>query len=309
MKVNYINGNMKKKIILVGPFVGELYWEYFRFAPYVFKKNINNYPLVVLSRLDRYDIYGERCCEFIPLNIDGDSINKFGECFRMTGMLHQKYYEIVSAFKLEMDKKYNVITHFFPPFKKPDFTNKKYYPLSKRLFEYLPRKENDEAILKFLKDIKKPIILLAPRYRKNFKRNWPYWQKLYNKIYDSKWDEKFEFVICGKENEYVSDKYNRFKDINQIPINDNISLFGLLLSLMKYVKLTIGSQSAIPNISLLNKVKAIEWGNQKHLHTVTYNIYNTPVIFFNSPNFDIDMIKIFDTISIELNNILRNKTI
>jgi hypothetical protein len=70
--------------------------------------------------------------------------------------------------------------------------------------------------------------------------------------------DNYEFILCGKEGEYIKDERNRFLDINNIQLNDNTSLIGILLSLMDKSILTIGSQSAIPNLSLLKKIKVIE---------------------------------------------------
>jgi len=297
----------KQKVILVGPFVGELYWEFFRFAPYVFKQNPKKYPLVVLTRPDRYDIYGDRVIKFIPLEIKGDSINRFGECFKMIGLDIEDYDKITKEFHHQMEIKYKIVNHFVPPFNKPQYLDKDYYPLSQRLFDYETRSDNISLVNNFFKNNKKPIVVLAPRYRKNFKRNWPYWQELYDKICFTKLNEKIEFVICGKKHEYVPDEKDRFKDINQIQQTNNSSLFGLMLEIIKKSKLTIGSQSAIPNISLLFKIPAIEWGNQRHLHTVTYNIHNTPVTFFDSLQFDIEMNKIFNEIVNQVNVILNER--
>jgi len=295
---------MKQKVILVGPFVGELYWEFFRFAPYVFFKNKNNFPLVVLTRSDRYDIYGDRAIEFIPLNINNDSIKRFGECFGMIGLDYDDYRKITKTFNKEMRTKYDIVDHITPPFKKPEYLNKDFFPLHQRIFDYKTRDDNVLLVNDFLNNNKKPIVVLAPRHRKNFKRNWPYWQEFYDKIYNTKWNEKIEFVICGKKNEYVPDEKNRFKDITNIIQTDNSSLFGSMIEIIKRSELTIGSQSAIPNISLLFKKPVIEWGNQKHLHTVTYNIYKTPVRFFDSQQFDIEMSKVFNAMVIQLNEIL-----
>jgi len=296
----------KEKVILVGPFLGELYWEFFRFAPYVFykQKQMKNIPLVVLTRPDRYDIYGKRCIKFNPLNLKNDGITRFAECFRMMNFSNTDYEKIIKTYYIQELSNFDIVSHIYPPFTKPYCLDKDYYPLNQRIFKYKVRDDNKILIEEFLKDVKKPIVILAPRFRKNFKRNWPYWNDLYDKIEQTKWIDKIEFIICGKDGEYIPDKKNRFKDINDIKLTENSSLFGLLLELMRYNKLTIGSQSAIPNISLLYKKPVIEWGNQKHLHTVTYNIFNTPVIFFDSPNFKIPIDKMFNKIVIELSNLL-----
>jgi hypothetical protein len=56
---------------------------------------------------------------------------------------------------------------------------------------------------------------------------------------------------------------------------------------------TFGSQSAIPNISLLYKVEVLEFGCQKSLHTKTYNIHNSPITFIDNRNYDIRATEIF----------------
>ena len=89
----------------------------------------------------------------------------------------------------------------------------------------------------------------------------------------------FNFIICGKDPDYLPDVKNRFNDLNQIEQNINTSLIGLLMSLLKRAFYTVGSQSAIPNISLLYRVSALEWGNQKEYHVNEYNILKTPVTF------------------------------
>jgi hypothetical protein len=56
---------------------------------------------------------------------------------------------------------------------------------------------------------------------------------------------------------------------------------------MKRAYFTFGSQSAIPNISLLFKVDVLEFGCQKKLHTKTYNITNTPITFIENRNYNL----------------------
>jgi hypothetical protein len=56
----------------------------------------------------------------------------------------------------------------------------------------------------------------------------------------------------------------------------------------------MGSQSAIPNISLLFGIRALEWGHQKHLHTVTYNVRKTKVTFLDDPKYNISPKLVYD---------------
>ena len=51
---------------------------------------------------------------------------------------------------------------------------------------------------------------------------------------------------------------------------------------------TFGSQSAIPNISLLYEVDVLEFGCQKSLHTRTYNVKKSPITFIENRKYNID---------------------
>ena len=77
--------------------------------------------------------------------------------------------------------------------------------------------------------------------------------------------------------------------MNDIVIDDHSSLVGILFALMEKACFTFGSQSAIPNISLLHGVEVLEFGCQKKLHTNTYNITNTPITFIDDRRYNIEV--------------------
>jgi hypothetical protein len=108
-------------------------------------------------------------------------------------------------------------------------------------------------------------------------------------------------MIVGNKGQYISDEKDRFLDISKVQQSINTSTCGILMEVIKKSVLTVGSQSAIPNISLLFGVPALEWGNQKHLHTIDYNIKRTKVKFLEDISFSISPEKIF----IEIENILK----
>lgn len=285
----------KEDAIIIGPFVGEMFWEFFRFVPHVLWE-LKNYQDIkikkfVYTRPDRFDMYGDWVDYFVPLNIKGDGIDRFGECFRMMNLSHKDFIALTKNYYDTISEKYNIIKHFYfkDVDKKSHYLDKQFYLRNEMCFDYKERHENTELIEEFTKNINKKIILIAPRFRYNFKRNWPYWEQFYDLIYDNEFlMDNFEFIICGKNNEYIPDIKRRFLDINKIKLGNNSSLIGLLMALMKKTTLTVGSQSAIPNISLLFKVPALEWGNQRQKHTVDYNIRRTYVKFLDDKTFTIN---------------------
>lgn len=290
----------KDDAILFGPFVGELYWEAGRFAPMLPKIYKNNrkankkHPkYIVLTREDRFDLYGRFADILVPLRISGDYENKYPECFRLVGLSHQEYQNIAKQFKAQYSEKYNIVKHIYPDIKKGRFDQKNQFPKNQLEYIFKPRQENIDIVNEFL-PTDKPLVVLAPRYRKGFKRNWGHWPEFYDILSkDNTLMRDFNFIICGKKGEYIPDTQKRFLDINDMTIGKKSSLVGLLLAILERAFFTFGSQSSIPNLSLLYKVDVLEFGCQKLYHTKTYNIYNSPITFITDKKYNIPPLQIF----------------
>lgn len=277
---------------------GEMYWEFGRFVPHFIWKRLKQYKgqkdvdFVVLTRPENFDMYGRHANVLVPFKLKDNTKYK-PNCFRLDNLKPEQYSGIINTFKDQFKERYNILEVVYPNITGKHYVNKNQYPKDKMKYDYLPRIANDEMIQKYMNG--KPVVILAPRFREGFRRNWPYWNDLYDLIYSNKnLYEKYNFVICGKSPEYVPDKQGRFLDINNFEQNINTSLIGFTMSCMKKAVLTIGSQSAIPNISLLFGVHALEWGHQKHLHTVTYNVRKTKVTFLEDMKYDISPKKVYD---------------
>lgn len=282
----------KQNAILMGPFVGELYWECGRFAPMLpkFKKKYKGKDVtyIILTREERFDLYGKYANILVPLRIPGDYVDKSPECFRLRGLKNIKYEELAKDFFKKYKERYNIIKHVYPNNKKPQFQNKNQFRKNEMLYKFSPRETNYNLVKSYLPN-DKPLVVLAPRFRKGFKRNWKHWNSFYDKIAnDKQLLQDFHFIICGKKGEYLPDLKNRFLDMNDIELKGGASLVGLLLVIMENAFFTFGSQSAIPNISLLYEVDVLEFGCQKSLHTRTYNVKNSPITFIENKKYDID---------------------
>ncbi len=289
-------GNMKEKVVLVGPCIGEMYWEFGRFVPYVIWKKTYQYqevPFIVLTRPQMFDAYTGYASILIPLNIPGDGTRYKANCFRLDDFPQDAYNYIIDSFKKQYSS-FQILDHIIPDISKKQFLNKNQFPKDKLLFNYKPRKENYMVLDESLDN--RPYVILAPRYREGMKRNWGHWQTLYDMIFENKdLIRKYNFIICGKSPDYVPDKRDRFFDINSI-VNNKTSLIGITIEAIKRAKLTIGSQSAIPNISLLLKVPVLEWGHQRYLHTIDYNPFKTKVTFIEDMDYNIKPERIYNEI-------------
>ena len=285
---------MVNHFLLAGPCVGELYWEVGRFMPFVLhkkrelKKKYSDLKLAVYTRLSRYDAYGRNADLFYPLMIDED--NCLQDCFKLHGITDSFYYNLANNFYLTFAKLGKIVDHVFPDVSPRQFCNKNQFshPSIDYRNIFSPREGNKRIIDEYLDEEKKAVVL-APRYRsKVASRNWKYWQELYDIIAQSDLNDDYEFIICGKKPDYVPDKQSRFKDLNNLVCHyDSCSILGLTIEVIKKSVLVVGSQSALPNISLLLRTPVLEWGNQKTLHTITYNPLNTPVKFIVDKNYTI----------------------
>jgi hypothetical protein len=283
---------MKEKAILLGPCVGEFFWEFFRFAPLLPYFRLKKYrgqkiKYIILTREERFDIYGRLAHILVPLNIPNDYKKMWPNCYRLMGLAMDEYARIAKIFKQKYKDQYHIIEHIYPDIRKAVYCQKNQYPPKRMLYEWYPRTRNEELVESYLPK-GKPIVIISSRYRGDLKRNWPHWSTFFDMVAnDAYLMKKFNFILCGKKGEYIPDKKGRFLDINDIQIDGDSSLAGLLMAIMSRAHFTVGSQSAIPNISLLYGVEALEFGNQKQLHTVTYNIKKTPVTFLEDPRFKI----------------------
>jgi hypothetical protein len=284
---------MKENAILIGPCVGEFFWELFRLAPMIpyfrrKKHKRDKIKYIVLTREERFDLYGKAANILVPLQIPNDYKKMWPNCFRLMGFPGAEYHKIAKFFKDKYSKNYNILDHIYPDVTKAHYCNKNQYSRKNMIYEWFPREKNIELANEYL-PTDKPLVVISSRFRGDLKRNWPHWKTIFDMVADDSYLMKnFNFILCGKEGEYIPDKKRRFFDLNDIELDANSSLAGLLLATMSKAFFTLGSQSAIPNISLLYGVEALEFGNQKALHTITYNVKRTPVTFLDDPKFKID---------------------
>ena len=295
--------------VLFGPFIGEMYWESARFAPMLPYFKTKKYKgkdikYIIWTREDRFDLYGVFADILVPLRIERDYEQRQPNCFRLNGLKPDEYENMAKVFRKKYAKRFNIKEHVFPNVRKGKFDSKNQFPRSTMMFKFKPRKKNYELVEEYLpKD--KPLVVLASRFRVGFKRNWKQWPEFFDLVWnDKELMSKFNFIICGKEGEYIPDKKDRFLDMNKIQlIPGTTSLVGLLLVILENACFTFGSQSAIPNLSLLYKIEVLEFGCQKTLHTKTYNVHKTPITFIENKKYNIDPGKIFG----QFKNLLKKK--
>ena len=134
---------MKDRAILVGPFIGELCWEFFRFAPYAIylKKKSMRTKLIVLTRESRFDLYGQYTDVFVPLRLKCDNELK-REGFKLNGYEEENYYAVSKYFKEKFKKKYSIIRHIYPDIRLWRYKVKWQFPRQNMNYDFKPREKN-----------------------------------------------------------------------------------------------------------------------------------------------------------------------
>jgi len=143
---------MKKPVYLFGPFVGELSWELYRFAPYAIyiKKEHPNIPIVVFTRQSRFDLYGDYADILVPLRIPND-VNLKRSCYTIESLMVKDYNRIARTFASKYKRRYQIIKHYYP-----DISTWRYklkWQLPRRLMDYdfKPREKNKKIARSLVK--------------------------------------------------------------------------------------------------------------------------------------------------------------
>jgi len=216
------NQKRKYKAYLFGPFVGELTWEFFRFAPYVIhlKKENPDVKIIVLTRQERFDLYGKYANILVPLRINDDKKYEQSE-FGLLKYNIDSYETVAKYFFEKYNKDYKILNHFYP------------------------------KIRSWQKKIKWQFSRIEMNYNFNVR-------KTNNEIVDSIIGNYVNMVFVDKGYEYRTNNYLTiyYEDFitNVVEQVDNIrsTFLGCLISLLKRVEFTVGNlESYISHLSIL----------------------------------------------------------
>jgi len=231
---------IKQNAYLFGPFVGSIDWEFYRFAPYAIylKKMDPDTKIIVLTRSSRFDLYGLYADILVNLDIDNDILDN-QVCFKTSSVHIHKYYKIADLFKRKYREKYEIIDHFYPKLTHYKYKIKWQFPRSKMDYDFNPRKSN-ELILN--KDIDSTCLTLI----------------------DLSWveDEKKKNSLVSHLDDYnvnYIDYENFVNRIDKVVDNKNNNTTGVLILLLKRIKLLVGNieKSNITKLGLLLRVPTI----------------------------------------------------
>lgn len=244
----------KNYAFLVGPFIGELSWEYFHFAPYIIylKKCNPKAKMIVCTRIDRFDLYGQHADILIPMKIKND-IKQNHHCFTIKKIDVKYYNNLAKLYFKKYNKDISIIQHIYPDIY--SFYYKFKWQFSRLMMDYdfKPRSSNKKIVNKYIK--KSDIIINSSKTYNN--KN----IKTINEL-----TLNFNKFINENENSLIGCYIEAIKVCKGVIgyLDDNISRLALLLKKPLYI---LDNKINNDKINLLNpykisitKIQSIEEG-------------------------------------------------
>jgi hypothetical protein len=251
---------MKKSAYLAGPFIGELEWEFYRFAPYLInlKKNNPENKLIVYTRPTRFDLYGSYADVLVPLNLKGEEA-LVKKNFGIVRFDDDKYNILIKHFFKKYKNRYKIVDHIYPDNKAWRNKVKWQFPREEMNYDFKPRKRNYDVIDGFFDTGSSVFICTEDGDTR---------RSLYYRGYEP--------IMLR----WVTDIVETYNDGLQF------SFLGCLIILLKRCKFVVGNmRSSIVRLALLLKIPVISINEKMEYDSIgLLNPFKTPVI--NAFNID-----------------------
>lgn len=240
---------MKPPAYLFGPFVGDLSWEFYRFAPYAIhtKKEKPDIKIIVLTRQSRFDLYGRYADILVPLRIPND-INRKRDCYRLESLSSKDYNRIARSFKSKYKKRYEIVNQYHPFISSWRYKIK--WQLPRRLMDYdfKPREKNKQITRQLIK---------------------------HNSILVD--NQSIDYCILPE----VQNSSELVLKITNLSNDYDTTTLGVIIECIRRCKIVIGNiENVIPQLALLLKKPVICINNKLSLDSIgLLNPFNTPIIY------------------------------
>jgi len=244
----------KNKAFLVGPFIGELSWEFYRFAPYIInlKKKNPTKKIIVFTRPSRFDLYGVYADILVPLKLISDDSGNHN-CFTIKDFNGTGYSLLSKAFITKYQKRFKVIDHIHPDISRFYYKVKWQFPRDLMDYDFKPR-------------------IVNTKYVEKYNSGNLIFYNVYNRTHPQCL-RKYDVEFANTFYEELSFNYD----------NQNITSVGCLIELIKKCKFVISSfDSFVSHLALLLKIPVIaprENISEDKIHLL--NPLNTPVILYD----------------------------
>ena len=244
----------KSNVFLVGPFIGELSWEFYRFAPYIIHlKKENPYTkLIVFTRPTRFDLYGKYADILVSLNLS----DKNNQCyFTIKGFTQSRYESLIRLFVDKYKRRYKIREQIYPDISSFCYKLKWQFPRELMDYDFKPRKINAEIVDEYIKG--EDIVLINSQLTKDL-------------------DQMIYLESIG----YFPIFIDMFYDYVQSEKRKTFSFIGCVIELLRRCKFVVTNfNTDIAHLSLLVGTPIIHIGESILSDTVSLlNPGRTPVI-------------------------------
>ena len=242
---------MKESVYLIGPFLGELRWEYYYFIPHIIHlmKQESDKKFIIFTRRSRFDLYGSHADIFVPLKLKNDK-PELRECFKIQGFEMTNFNILLAAYIDKYKKRYRITDRIYPDISRFLYKVKWQFPRSETDYDFKPRKGNKTLVDRFIKS--KHVFIDQSRY--------------VHAIHLDNYETKHSADLAYKITNFVDDK--------------KTSTLGCFIEALKTCKFVIGNLSSDNSrLALLLKKPLIALNEQltdDEIHLI--NPLNTPVI-------------------------------
>jgi hypothetical protein len=240
---------MNPPAYLFGPFVGELSWEFFRFAPFAIqiKKEHPDITIIVLTRQSRFDLYGKYADIVIPFRIPND-VNLTRDCFKLDLLMTKDYNRIARKFKSQYKKRFEIVDHYYPDIRGWRYKLKWQFSRRKMAYDFLPRDKNKRIAERFIKKHSIFIDNLNTEYYKH--------ENAVNSI-----------DYLAKATKHINDY--------------DTTIFGCMIEGLKLSRLVVGNlESQLSHLAILMKKPFICINNTLSMDSINLlNPLKTPILF------------------------------
>lgn len=239
--------NKKEDAYLFGPFIGELYWECYRFAPYAIhlKKMNPNVKLIVFTRPSRFDLYGKHTDIFVPMNLKHEELYKQSG-FNLLEFDPKSYISIMRYFRKKYKNRFEIKGCFFPDIDGWRSQVKWQFPRYLMDYDFQPRNKNTAIVNNYVSDSSSYVVSDIVDYINDY-----------------------ECVDVAEFRTYCKDK-----------IGNKASFIGCLICLIREAEFVVSNlKSFVGKLALLLKIPVISVGETLSDDSIKIiNPFDTPVI-------------------------------
>ena len=224
------NQGSRGNAYLFGPFIGELSWEVFQFAPLAIylKKLQPTISIIVLTKKERFDLYGKYADILVSLKLKLIERYHTENCFKINNYPKKDYDFIAEYFLNKYRERYDIFNHYYPDIGWR-YNFKWQYSNSMMNYDFQPRDENKVIVDFLIKDLDNIVYFdgLEKQYLSGYN------------VVDSK---SFEFQV-------------------EKLLNVKSSYLGCIIELLKRCKFVVGNMNNdISKLAILLNVPLINLG-------------------------------------------------